>query len=467
MTSDIKHKAKKHKLLSIFSCLTSEEQKSFNKTVSQSHKEGSDIAVLMAALYANRKRLDSDNLSEEIQSKRLAHLSSKNLSNLMSKIKLALEDWLVCYDLKRSKYDRELALIKSYNDRGVFSEADKVAERLEKQLTEDPIFDLRKTKVMYLLKDSQYYSDNPIKYDVGPPILNDLVTYFNNFYREHIHLYNTELYNWGGIQQHDFSALITNNLLSVKHSSETDQIIILEKLESMIGNNNIDAFNSIQQLLFENKITHGSLLHILLFEYCINACTKFLRKNELEDINVLVELYEYGFSSEVILRAGSITYHRFYSIISVLATTYSFEKVKAFIEKWIHVVKANYPSSTTQIAHAVNCFKHEKYKDILMHLRGLKYEDRKQKYIAIMLELIALYEEKNYDLLQTSINNYMRTLRRNKPHFSSHMYEVNLNMMKVMNFLVNGDREAVKNIIDSGQPLIYRKWIMKQIEKKR
>lgn len=467
MTSDIKPKAKKHKLLSIFSCLTSEEQKSFNKSVSQSHKEGSDIAVLMAALYANRKRLDADNLSEEIQSKKLAHLSSKNLSNLMSKIKLALEDWLVCYDLKRSKYDRELALIRSYNDRGVFSEANKVADRLEKQLTEDPKFDLRKTKVMYLLKDSQYYSENPIKYDLGPSILNDLVTYFNNFYREYIHLYNTELYNWGRIQQHDFSTLINNNLLSVKNISETDQIIILEKMESMIGDNSIDAFNSIQQLLFENKFTHGSLLHILIFEYCTHACTNFLRKNELEDINVLAELYEYGFSSEVILRVGSISYGRFYAIISVLATTYSFEKVKAFIEKWIHVVAANYPSSTTKIAHAVNCLKHEKYKDILIHLRGLKYEDREQKYTAIKLELVALYEEKNYDLLQTSINNYMRTLRRNKSHFSSQMYAVNLNLIKVINFLLNGDKEAVKNILDSGQPLIYRKWIMKQIEKKR
>lgn len=452
------------KLLEIFSCLSAEEQKVFNKQIVRSHSPDSDIVKLVNALYKNRKKLSIGNLLSTIKANQFGKATAKNFSNLMSKTKKELEEWMICYDLMQSKYDSKLALIKSYNKRGIYDEANREAKQLETKISSETKYDLEKTRSYHLLKYYQYYSDNPIKYESGYKLLEELVVGLDSFYKERRLLYTAELHNWGRIQNHDYKELITNNFDRNANVIDTEQITVLESIEALCNDYSHEAFEEVSQLLFDNKMVSNSMLETLCCEYCINTAIKFVRNKTMRDVRVLVKLYEYGLDSGVLLSEGKLTIRRFYSMISALSLISSFEEVEKFIDDRIHLVNSNNLETTRRIANAQNCFNHERYQEILGELRGLKYEDKYQRFRAMRYELVAMYEEGHYDLLDTSLHNFSRTIRRNSTEISKETYGININLIKVLNYLMKDDKAAIKFLLESGQSLVFRKWTEEKIK---
>lgn len=466
MTSSTKYRNKKHKLLSIFASLNAEEQKSFKKHIDQSHAERSDIVKFMAVLYAHRKRLQQEKLSTEISTKHFPHLSPKNLANLMSKIKSSLEDWMICYDLKLSKYDKELALIKSYNNRGIYGEANNIATKLEKKIEDEPKFDLRKTRALYLLKDYQYFSDNPIKYVEGVPMLEAVVTNFNIYYKELIHVYNAELCNWGRIKNYDFSNIRQANTERVASIPETTQTKIVKNVELLMRDFDLEYLYVICDKLFGEKLVEMSFLHSMFCEYAIFCCAQNIRKNVITDFGLLARLYHHGLESKVLLKEGKLSLIRFHNIISSISQVDTLDHVDEFIEKWIHVVSTKSPATAKIIAKVQNCFHHGNYDDIILHLRSVKFESKMQKLRALKFELIALYETEELDLFYSALHNFNRMNLRSKGVISKRFFETNRNTVKLLNYLVKGDWNSLSYILHSGDPIYFRNYLIRKLKKR-
>lgn len=461
--SSLKVQSKNPKLFEIFSFLSSKEQKVFTKHVEKNHSQDSDTAKLIRALYKNRGRINIKSLSRQFKEEYFSRSTAKAYSNLLSKVKCELEDWLICHDLRASQYERRLALIKAYNKRGVYSEANIEAGKLHTLLRSDTKYDLSKSKAMHLLKDYQYYSDNPIKYKEGAKLLEEVVDNFNSYYKAVIHLYNAELHNWGRICKHDFSQLIKSNLERANSLSETELSSLTIKLESLIEDHDLEAFYEIYELLLNGKVKEHTAIHAICCNYSVTACVHFIRSKTLIDNRILTNLYDYGLRSGGFLQEGRLTLNRFHNIISAMASVNGYEEVDAFIDKWIHVVESKLPESTRMIAKVQNCFYHEKYDKIFDHLRVLKFENISQKFRALKFEMVAQYEIGNYDLLSRTIHNYTRSLKRHKDQFSKRFYLINVNLIKILNHLMKDDKEFVAKLLNSNQPIILREWIGEKI----
>ena len=455
-----------HRILRVLTCIPSQEWKSFRKHISCMYSKESDIVILSDELYKRRKHLLGSDLVKKLKENEFSKLSDKGFANLMSKLKLEFEDWMIAYDIQNSKYDKLLTLIQSYNSRGIYPEADRAAKKLATIIENNKKFDLEKTRASYLMKDLQYYSDNPIKYKEGPSALQDLVDDFNTYYKEMSYVYITELHNWGRIQNFDFNQLISLNIECIKSIDNTDQIELVKTLEKLMKSYDHDAFDKLSNQLFSGELEQDSLLLTLCCEYCIYAANQLYRTKALKDLDIYSRLYTYGLRSGALLKEGKLTRSRFYGMISVLSNVLDFDEMNNFIEKWACVVDAKYLNNIKEIAYAQNCFYHSKYQEILDHLRSLKYEDQVLRIRLLRFELVALYVAGYFDLLDSSLHNFNRVLNRNKKVMSKRIFGVNKNLIKVLNYLLKGDIFGVSYMLESNEPLIFRDWMEKKLRLK-
>lgn len=458
-------KERRFKVIDMLSTLNAGEWKDFKNHMQGLHKESSDIAQLIRCLRKNKKQLVSINIGKEIRDQHFAQLPVKGFANLMSKLYQDFEEWIITYDLKQSVYDKKLALVKSFNSRGLYQYANKIANHLETTISTSTKLDLNKSRALYLLKDYQYYSDNPIKYKEGGKLLEDLVTNFNNFYKAYIHTYNAEMHNWGRIRQFDFGGLISSNserINNIDHTAESD---LTENLESLMGNQDLQAFQSLVNKLLNHEIQIGTNLHSICCSYAVYGCIYFIRNNTIKSIETIAEVYDYGLKSGGLLKEGKIPIIRFHNIITNLSNVLQYEKVNELIDKWIGYVDAKYPNSTQHIARAQNCLYHDRFVEILEHTKFTKFENLVQKLRVIRFEIIALYELQEFDLLDTTLQNYYRLVNRSKREVSRSTYTVARNFIKAINYLTRQNLTLLTHLYDSGEPLIFRSWIGKKLKR--
>lgn len=457
-------KQKGHKIFEILTHLDSEEFRVFKNYVVAFTNSGSDLSELISYLFANKKMLKSENVSGQLKDHLFPSQTQKNYSNLISKLYLLFQDWIVSYDLNNSKYDKELALVKSFNRRGIYSEADRIAKKLELKIDSNLKYEIDQSRINFLLKDYQYFSDNPIKYREGSSILESVTVSFNNYYREQTHLYNAEMFNWGRIRKYDYSEIIDSNLKRVDGISHSKVSKVTEALQNLMDNYDTQAFEYITDILLDNQLEEGTNLHAMSCAYAIAACLYLIRNKSINDLELLVKLYEYGLESKGIIKEGKLPITRFHNIVASIAVVNTYSTVDDFIEKWISMVNAKYPKSTLQIAKAQNCFYHKKYAEIINYTRFSKFEDIVQKIRALRYELISLYEGGDYDMLYNSLSNFLRMLKRNKNSIVKLNYEICINFHKILNMLMRNDKESVSLMLKMDEPLIYRSWIESKIK---
>lgn len=456
---------KGHKIFSILIKLKSVEWKNFRKYVAAHHESKSHVVMLMEQLFSYKSKIDNEDLADKIKEDSFRKISQKEFSNLMSKLYLTLQDWIVSYDLINSKYDKELALVKSFNDRGIYQEADRVAKKLEYKISNENKLDLNKSRSLYLLKDFQYLSDNPIKYREGGALLQSLVDAFNTYYKEHTHMYNAEMYNWGRIKKMDFSPTIKSNSKILTHISDSSQSKITASLEAIMRNYNKSAIEFISDLLLNNKFEPGTNLHAISCGYAIAGCIKLIRDNTIQDYQQIAKLYNHGLETRVLLTEGNLPIVRFFNIISALASVTNYEEVDAFIEKWHSLVNTKSPTPLKHMAKAHNCLHQELYEDILVHTRFAIFKDSSQKLRTLRYELVALYEMHEFDLLQNHLKNYIRMIKRNKAKISNSIYQLNISFYKIIHHFYRNEIAAVEMIYHSKKAILFRSWIAKKLKR--
>lgn len=218
------------RLIQTVDTLTKSEWTSLRKYILMRTSEKSDPWKLFQLL---QKRKHTENKLFDIERIRESHfsnLTSKGILNVMSRLNVLLEDWIVVYDLDKDQEAKELMLIQSLNRRGLYSLANHKARKLEKDLTNNDSWDHTTSSKLQRLYHVQYYSDNPIKYKEGDILLKKLVHYHMLRYNETSLLYISELCNWGRIRDIDYSKEITKlkqSIPTLDYSSYSKSLSLL------------------------------------------------------------------------------------------------------------------------------------------------------------------------------------------------------------------------------------------------
>ena len=449
----------------VFSIFDDQQWKSFQKLIASHHSKEGDVYKIFEYYKGNKDQLHKLPPIDKIREKKFAHIKHKRFLNLLSVLNGHTEDFLVLDYMKSNELKKNILLNKIYNDNGLFTKADQKARKIQKLTENQEKLSLVKHQILAKIFHQQYYSDNPTKYKNGTALLENLVSHEMIKAKTQLLLYKCELHNWGRMKQYDYS----DQIEAIHQLSQAIPPSILsrylEKLEQLIVSPDLENYMFLRSALYDEKFQQPSDLHTIFTMYLLNASIKLWHKNIYKDAEANAILFEYALNSGVLMYNGKIPVIRFHNLIATLGSLKSFKWTHEFILRWKEKLAGKSIRSTANLAHAQNAFIYEKYDHIIPLIRGMEFEHFNQKVTALGLELIVLFIERreNYGLLRNFIDNFKRTLKRNKTEISENMFKSHTNLIKVIELLVKRDFTRVTIHLGKYDFLIYRSWLQKQI----
>lgn len=455
-----------NKLLSILSSLNKEELSRVRKFILQYSKESSDVMQVFDYYYRNYKSQEEIPEMELVVEKHFSHLTKKVFLNHLSTLLSYAEQWLVLQQVESEKQSFDLTLVKAYNKRGLYHLADLTQHKILKNIDKEGCYSIENTKAKATLLHEQYYSNNPIKYQEGAKILTDLMqSYLENFYA-HLLLYESELINWGKIQNHDYSRE-KNIIQKIKvELPDSELTATLEELVKMVFSDDATAFLNMVHKILDQKFEKGNLQTITTIYAIRKGNELWAKKVPVPDLkNIIQELYEFAMTHGVFTDHGKISGPSYRNLIMALCLSQSYEQLMAFNEKWISRVSTKYPDSTKAVCDAIICFYTERYTEIIECTRYTEYDELNEKAFALHLHLIACFmnRENEYDVYTYSLTNFESFVSRNENKLSERTFK---GLRNSCSFMKQYDK--TKNKVDLSQfdVLQFRLWMEKMNEKR-
>jgi len=456
---------KQNKLHTALNSLNKEEWKSLRKYVIMETSEKSDMYKLFQYLMETFKNDKLEISKEEIRSQIFPKMIEKSFLNLISRLFLLFEEWLVYYEIKRDKDESDTLLVKIYNRRGIFSLADKKYNALSKRLKKDKALSLSKTQLLHRMNHYHYYSESKAKLQIGGALLGNSVENFYFNYRHYAQLYILEMKKMGNTLSYDYSTKINILEKSLESIPKSSTGMILSKLLNAYEKYDTHELENIFSFLSQNKIKVGSDLETFLCLYGISIGKRNWIRGYSSDISILFDFNDYLLASGIFKNLGKITLLRFLNLINSIVNTQTTNKCYEFIDKWCHLVDDQDIESTRNLCYVYPKIKENKYEDIFVLLRGRKYNTTFPELRAIAFETMALYKTKEWELLRNKLNNYKRKIRGAKNKISKDVYNSQIAFIEIIEKLTKSHFKKMDYIDLSKYPVLYNKiWLIPEIK---
>jgi hypothetical protein len=372
-------------------------------------------------------------------------------------------------EMAHKKYELDLLTLEAYNRRGAYKLADQTYHLIEKKLNAETTLDIDVALTQHRALRSQYFSNNPIKYEVGGSLLEAYVGSWLTAAKEQAAILLTEMYNFGAIMDYDYGQLINTLRGMLPLLPESELAKKLELLVKLYADNDITAFEMLVDSVKAKHYQEGTFTHTLITLYLIIRGNTLHSMGRLHNVQAIAQLYNIAMESGVLMEKGRISMVRFTNMISALSAVESYDWVEKFITRWVGNVITTDLEGSTHLAHALNCFYHERYKDVLRFTAQTSYGSQDQKLRAFALHVIALYVLRydDYETFKTQLKNFSLMIQRQKKGLNKKQYFSYYNLSDFLKKLDLSDRKLIPIDLSEYNFLVYRTWCEKMLQKKR
>jgi len=455
----------KYKLINILKQLDSKEWSSLRKYILMYTRSDSDNYNLYEILRQSVSKINSNQEVTSIHEKHFPQMSSKSFTNMLSRVTLWTENWIVYQEVKKDQHQTDGILLNYYNRKGLYKEANNTALKAEKKLKKDKGENLLKYKHLSNIYHAQYYSNNPIKYNSGTKLLQKIVTTRLEEYGIQLAIYKLELHNWGKIKNHDYSSSINTVNTILKAICNNATIESLELLSALFTTQESKNLFLVFDNLKNGFYKKGSQLELIVVLYLTALSVMLWNENKLEDASFMIRVHDFGLETGVLLSSGKIPLVRWYNILTVVASASSKSEANDFVDKWIAKVISVDNMLSKKLSNALVSFYCEDYKEIRKQLENTYFSIESEKYRALALLIISDYKNRheNYSQFIDSYKNAIRNLKRNKSKISKNRYDKYLNLLTVLYKISKSNFSKKIRFFSIPDNIIYKKWLLKEI----
>jgi|GEM_PF-6802583 len=449
-----------NKLIQALSTLNKEEWISYRKYLLMYTSETSDNYKVFAYLQKRKTKLNELGEMEDIKQKHFKSLSSKSILNILSKLYLWLEEWLVYYSIKKDKMESNLILVKQLNRRGIYNLADQKAKQLQKQIDNEKGLSVNKSRIQSDLYYYQYYSDNPVK--SKKDILGKYARLLLESQTAQRLLVHGELINmekrtgkYGTVikdynQHKDF---IQNNKMNS----------ILNSMNRLIESDSVEDFYNLKSLLLNNEFQKESDLEILVCMYLFKWSFIMVSQQKVQNENNAIEIVNFGLENNLLNPGGQLSAVRFLDLTNSITKISTIEETKIFIETWAKNVNSENEDAMRTIALATSFVVKRDYDNIPLQPTLLFYNDVNLKFHSISIYIVSCFNQipRDHDLIYSLLNILYRTLSRYKQQIPQNYYLSYINFIKATKLILE------HKIIDFNKHIniMHIAWIKSQIKK--
>lgn len=455
----------KYKLINILKELDSLEWSSLRKHLLMYTRLESDNYNLFEILRQNISKLNQNKDVIALHEKYFSRMSSKSFTNMLSRVTLWTENWIVYEEVKKDEHTTNGILLNYYNQKGLYKEANNTALKAEKKLIKEKGENLDKHKHLSKIYHAQYYSNNPIKYESGTELLQKIVTTRLEEYGIQLALYKLELHNWGEIKNHDYSSSLDTLNKILVHASENPTIQSLELLSTLFTTRESKYLYLVFEKLKSGFFKKGSQLELIVVLYLTSLSVRLWTENKLDDPQFMIQVHDFSLETGVLLSSGKIPLVRWYNILAVIASVSSKNEANDFVSKWIDKVVSKNNEKSKKLSNALVSFYCEDYKDIKNQLENVSFSTESEKYRSLALIIISDYKNRHEDFSAfiDSYKNAIRNLKRNKSKISKNRYQKYFNLLTVLYKISQSNFSWKTTSFSIPDNIIYKKWLLKEI----
>ena len=218
--------------------------------------------------------------------------------------------------------------------------------------------------------------------------------------------------------------------------------------------------------MYSDRLNRGSELYVVASLYMITFSIRLWNANKIKDPQLVLDVYDFGLESGVLLSTGKIPFVRFINLVTALGYIKTTDTTYEFVDKWVHLVDSESQEAIHALSYAHLKLIQGKYEELMPLLLGQRYETETGRMRSSSLELIGLYIERknNYGLLANRLNNFKRVLKTFSSKKSNEAYRVYLNFTKVLDLLIKRDFIKLTIDIEKYSPITYKKWLLTEIK---
>lgn len=445
--------------------LTKEEWSSFRIYLLSKTRRDSDNFTCYTALSKNKNHLLEEGLDEMIRKKHFSKMSPKVFSNLLSRMFVWFEEWYSIYTFQNQDHEKELSLIRGYNQRGLFKLADQHFIKLEKKLNQEKSLNLEQGRARSELYQLMYYSNNPIKGNSQLNLFENCISSFLKYAVEQSSIRLLELRNKTLYKDRDFGQY-ENELIAFSNSSANSSCNeIIKETVDLLKNKSYEKLIALVNKLEEGIITKSSDLYLILTTMTSRVSTDLWNNNKIKDAKILIQSSQLQFDALVEHKHFKLLPVHFFNQVTTIAEFASYEETDKFITDSISMLHTKYPDSALKYCQAINEYRHENYDKVPELLNGLQLDEYIHGLIGNCMLIISHFELGEHDLLHTLIHNFRKQLKRNKSTNSRLIIEGMINLTKVILKLedVLISKKPIPDL-STYSPLFFRSWVQKKIE---
>jgi len=449
-----------NKLIQALSTLNKEEWISYRKYLLMYTSEASDNYKVFAYLQKRKTKLTELDEIEDIKQKHFKSLSTKSILNILSKLYLWLEEWLVYYSIKKDKMESNLILVKQLNRRGMYNLADQKAKQLQKQLDNEKGLSVNKSRIQSDLYYYQYYSDNPVKSkkDILRQLANALLEFHS---AEKILVYNELINIDRRTKKYETVIKQYNPYLEVAVNTSLNRNLL--SLNRLIKNDSVEDFYQLKDALLNRRFESQSDLEVLICMYLFSWVFDLIAQNKIEDNKSTFELVNYGLKYKLLTAGNNLDAIRYINLVNSMSRTIDEDGIIKFINQWASTIPDEITESMEVISLALYYIVKNKYDYIPIQPKLLFFKNTHLKLVSISIYIITNFKEKkeNYNIIIEASAILKRMLFRYKNHITRERYLGYINFTKVTKSLINNKPIELKSYL----PIMHQPWIMHQLNK--
>ncbi|HRG21696.1 MAG TPA: hypothetical protein PLQ57_11725 [Saprospiraceae bacterium] len=420
----------------------------------------SDIFKVFEYLAASVKKKEDQKSPEYIHEKIFPKSTKKTIANYLSLLYNWAEEWMALETLKQEEFTMDHLAQRWLNKNGLYHLADQTYNRIERGITEEGKADLHRTRIKALAMFDQLFSNNPARENLPKEKYEEMAGSFRQYMKAKLLLINTELHNWGDINNFNFTDCIQENarLIDTIESDETSHI--LELLLSMIRDNQVPAFMELKDILLGGRLVPGTRMFLIIGRYMQRVSMRLWSKGLIKDQKIMHDLLEFGMKSGIYFTNDRLPSAVFHNVVVQQCLISDYEETVKFIEKWMPSVVTEDTEATQALAMAQCCFYHHRYPEIHLYTGRHVFPTFNQKNLAQGLHLIAAFENRDCErhIYETALTSSQNFLKRNQLRMSKHLFDSYKNLITFIK-AVDNNNERIPNP-ELISPLLYRKWCM-------
>ncbi len=454
------------KLLTALNLISDHEWSSYKKYLLQQTQKNSKTFQLCKQLYAQRHQLLKEDFDKVLHKKHYSELTSKAFRNLLSKLYSSFEEWLAMTTFFEQKHNKERMLVKAYNQRGFYTEADRISKKLS-AAQDTAGLSIENLRLEKELLHYQYFSNNPIKNKGGNELYNNLIASYLKLVKCEVLLYQLEQQNKSKVWGDKMKYQETLPPLA-KHGIQCDLGEILQLAVDLQSDCNAKSLEKLTFILESGAIASTEDLHTILAIHLSRSATLLWKESKItSEIFVrIVALQLHALSDSKHQKLLPVTF--FNTVNQIIVLNNDKQAATRLIEDWIDKVHTKYRDSCYKYCQAIIAFRLGEYEKLPGLLMGLQFDNNHYHYISSAQLIVAHYKLGSEDLTLQLMENLKKQMRRNKAKIAQNIFYGLKNLLDIISTLIK--REYKKDItIDLSKytTIFFRTWVEAELERRR